>query len=151
MDLTVFPVRLTDFSAKNLLQFCFEESERISIFSESSFGVSSLISNFIFDSCSSMEFKFVAAFAAKLVFTFCVVFSDLSFSHIFILFGSSDDEEIFIGSFEVFGREVASRSNLGSRIQNPPLPGSSLVLSTLVKHLFRERLCRIEFYIKEYV
>ena len=44
-----------------------------------------------------------------------------------------------------FGGDIDSLSKSGSNTQNPPLPGSPLVLSTLVKHLFRDRLWRIEF------
>ena len=37
-------------------------------------------------------------------------------------------------------------SKAASSRQNPPLPGSSLERAILMKHLFSERLCRIEFY-----
>ena len=33
----------------------------------------------------------------------------------------------------------------GSRVQNPPFPGSSLDLATLMKHLLRDKLWRMEF------
>ena len=33
----------------------------------------------------------------------------------------------------------------GSRVQKPPLPGSSFERATLMKHLLSDRLCRIEF------
>lgn len=33
----------------------------------------------------------------------------------------------------------------GSSLQKPPFPGSSFVRGILMKHLFRERLCRMEF------
>ena len=33
----------------------------------------------------------------------------------------------------------------GSRVQNPPFPGSSFDLATLMKHLLSDKLCRIEF------
>ena len=38
---------------------------------------------------------------------------------------------------------------MGSNFQNPPFPGSSLLRGILMKHLFSERLCRIEFYKKK--
>lgn len=42
-------------------------------------------------------------------------------------------------------------SNLSkSNFQNPPLPGSSFDLATFTKHLFRLRLCRIEFCNRRY-
>ena len=34
----------------------------------------------------------------------------------------------------------------GSMVQNEPFPGSSGPLAMRTKHLFRERLCRIEFW-----
>jgi len=36
-------------------------------------------------------------------------------------------------------------SELGSKHQKPPLPGSPLDRGTFTKHLFSDRLCRIEF------
>lgn len=39
----------------------------------------------------------------------------------------------------------ASDPASGSNRQKPPFPGSSLRRGTLMKHLFSERLCRIEF------
>jgi len=36
-------------------------------------------------------------------------------------------------------------SKAASSLQNPPLPGSSLERAILMKHLFNDRLCLIEF------
>lgn len=43
--------------------------------------------------------------------------------------------------FDLLDSSKRSRSNF----QNPPFPGSSFDLATFTKHLFRDRLCRIEF------
>merc|ERR1740128_981446 len=46
-----------------------------------------------------------------------------------------------------FFSRLSSRvlSKAASSRQNPPLPGSSLERGILMKHLFNDKLCRIEF------
>ena len=41
--------------------------------------------------------------------------------------------------------EAGSFIYCGSRVQKPPLPGSSFVLMIFLKHLFNDKLCLIEF------
>lgn len=40
---------------------------------------------------------------------------------------------------------VSCFSKSGSRVQKPPFPGSSFCRAIFLKHLFNDRLCRIEF------
>ena len=46
------------------------------------------------------------------------------------------------------GDGVGGLSYWGSRIQKLPFPGSSFVRNTLIKHLFKDRLWRMEFWRK---
>lgn len=48
--------------------------------------------------------------------------------------------------FDLLDSSSLSRSNF----QKPPLPGSSLDRASFTKHLFRDKLCRMEFCNKDY-
>ena len=61
----------------------------------------------------------------------------------FIFFGGG--AVVFDGLFFLKIPSTRLSAYSGSRHQNPPLPGSSLDLGTFRKHLFKERLWRMEF------
>ncbi len=78
-----------------------------------------------------------------------------------LLFFLDDEDDLFRIRFVFLVRPRPSRfffswlssnvlSKAGSSRQKPPLPGSSFDRGILMKHLFRERLCRIEFCKEKY-
>ena len=58
----------------------------------------------------------------------------------------SMDNSSSIPSSSSSSSEEGSFKYCGSRVQKPPLPGSSLVRTIFLKHLFNDKLCLMEFW-----